>query len=63
MWSPLQPMIAVGRVNFSFALEEFGDLHLVLSKDGKTFFEETIPVHPNSDDALRMSRVIRPLNF
>ena len=56
-------MIAVGRVNFSFALEEFGDLHLVLSKDGKTFFEETIPVHPNSDDALRMSRVIRPLNF
>jgi hypothetical protein len=39
-------MIAVGRVNFSFAFEEFGDLHLVLSKDGETFFEENIPIRP-----------------
>jgi hypothetical protein len=39
-------MIAVGRVNFSFAFEEFGDLHLVLSKNGETFFEETIPIQP-----------------
>jgi hypothetical protein len=39
-------MIAVGRVNFSFVFEEFGDLHLVLSKDGETFFEENIPIQP-----------------
>ena len=39
-------MIAVGRVNFSFVFEDFGELHLVLSKDGETFFEETIPIQP-----------------
>ena len=39
-------MIAVGRVNFSFVFEDFGDLHIVLSKDGETFFEETIPMQP-----------------
>jgi hypothetical protein len=39
-------MIAVGRVNFSFVFEDFGELHLVLSKDGGTFFEETIPIQP-----------------
>jgi hypothetical protein len=39
-------MIAVGRVNFSFVFEEFGDLHLILSKDGETFFEDTIPLRP-----------------
>ena len=38
--------IAVGRVNFSFVFEEFGDLQLSLSKDGQVFFEETIPLQP-----------------
>ncbi len=39
-------MIAVGRVNFSFVFEEFGDLQISLSKDGVTFFEERIPLQP-----------------
>ena len=39
-------MIAVGRVDFSFVFEEFGDLHLSLSKDGEAFFEDTIPIEP-----------------
>ena len=39
-------MVAVGRVNFSFVFEEFGDLHLSLSKDGQAFFEDTIPIQP-----------------
>jgi hypothetical protein len=39
-------MVAVGRVNFSFVFEEFGDLHLSLSKEGETFFEDTIPIQP-----------------
>ena len=39
-------MIAVGRVGFSFVFEEFGDLLLSLSKDGETFFEDTIPIQP-----------------
>ena len=39
-------MVAVGRVNFSFVFEEFGDLRLSLSKEGETFFEDTIPIQP-----------------
>jgi hypothetical protein len=39
-------MVAVGRVSFSFVFEEFGELHLSLSKDGKAFFEDTIPIQP-----------------
>lgn len=39
-------MAAVGRVNFSFVFEEFGELHLSLSKEGVTFFEDTIPIQP-----------------
>ena len=39
-------MIAVGRVNFSFVFEEFGDLELSLSKDGVKFFEDRIPLQP-----------------
>ncbi|HEX5370004.1 MAG TPA: hypothetical protein VFY10_11365 [Dehalococcoidia bacterium] len=39
-------MIAVGRVNFSFVFEDFGDLLISLSKDGATFFDERIPLEP-----------------
>ena len=37
-------MVATGRVNFSFVFEAYGDLRITLSRRGKTFFEETIPL-------------------
>ena len=37
-------MIAVGRVNFSFVFEAYGELNLSLSHRGETFFEDTIPL-------------------
>ena len=37
-------MIAVGRLNFSFVFEAYGDLKLSLAYRGETFFEDTIPL-------------------
>ena len=37
-------LVAVGRVSCSFVFEAYGDLHISLSHQGKTFFEDTIPL-------------------
>ena len=37
-------MIAVGRLNFSFVFEAYGDLKLSVAYGGEPFFEETIPL-------------------
>lgn len=38
------PMIASGQVAFSFVFEEYGDLEISLSYQGKEFFRDTIPL-------------------
>lgn len=41
-------MIATGRVAFSFVFEVPGELRVVLSYRGETFFEDTIPLQLQS---------------